>query len=153
MTSGSGLSAQVPASLVASAGSASISVVTDDGVSSNSLPFTIAPAASISGLNPSSANAGGPAFTLSVTGANFAQGAQVMWNGQSLPTTSGSATQLSAQVPAGLIAAVGTAIVTVQSTGGATSNGLPFSIVLPPRPTSASPPRPARPPARTSPSR
>jgi hypothetical protein len=83
-------------------------------------------------LNPSTATAGGPAFTLTVTRANFAPTAEVLWNGQPLPTASGSATQLTAQVAANLIAAVGTATVTVRSPGGATTSGLPFSIVLPP---------------------
>jgi hypothetical protein len=129
--SSSSLSAQVPAALVAAAGTASVTVVTEDGVSSNALTFTIAPAVSISGLNPATANAGSPAFTLTVAGANFSQGAQVVWNGQPLPTTFVGAAQLTAQVAASLVAAVGTANVAVTS-GGVTTSSLPFRIVLPP---------------------
>lgn len=120
------VSAQVPAALVAATGTASITVVTEDGVASNALTFTITAPVSITALSPSSANAGSAAFTLTVTGSNFTQGAQVMWNGQALPTTFVSATQLTAQVAASLVSAVGTASVSV---GG--SNALTFTIVLP----------------------
>jgi hypothetical protein len=64
---------------------------------------------------------------LTVAGTNFPQGAQVTWNGQALPTTFVSPTQLTAQVAASLIAAVGTASVAV-----GTASALTFTIVLPP---------------------
>jgi len=59
---------------------------------------------SISGLMPASARAGGPAFTLTVNGANFESGATVNWGATALPTTFVSATQLTASVAAGQIA-------------------------------------------------
>lgn len=128
-TSGSGpLTAQVPATLIATAGTASVTVVTADGVTSNALPFTIGPAATITALNPSTANVGSAAFTLTVTGQNLAQGATVNWNGQGLSTTFVSSTTLTAQVPANLLGAASTANVTVTNATGS----LPFKIVLPP---------------------
>jgi hypothetical protein len=70
----------------------------------------------ISTLVPVAAVAGGPAFVLTVNGTNFnANGPIVRWNGGDLPTTFVSATQLNANVPANLIAQVGTASVTVLS--------------------------------------
>ena len=67
----------------------------------------------LSALAPSSAQAGGPAFTLTVTGANFASGATVRWNGNSRTTTFVSASQVTATIPAADIAGAGTAQVTV----------------------------------------
>jgi hypothetical protein len=130
-TSGSGptqLTAQVPASLIATAATASITVVSFDGVVSNALPFTIGPPATITSLSPSTANVGAAAFTLTVTGTNLQQGATVNWNGQGLTTSFVSPTTLTAQVPANLLGSVSTANVTVS---GATGT-LPFRVVLPP---------------------
>jgi hypothetical protein len=84
-------------------------------------------------LSPSSATAGGAAFTLTVTGTNFVPGSKVNWNGTGLTTTYGSGTKLTASVPASDIATAGTALVTVVNTspGGGTSSGLTFTINQP----------------------
>ncbi|MBI4481706.1 MAG: IPT/TIG domain-containing protein, partial [Acidobacteria bacterium] len=84
----------------------------------------------ISSLNPSSATAGGSAFTLAVAGTNFVSGSVVRWNGQNRTTTFVSATQVNAAIPASDIAAAGTASVTVfnPAPGGGTSNALTFTI-------------------------
>ena len=79
-------------------------------------------------LSPSSASAGGPAFTLTTTGTNFVSGSVVRWNGANRTTTFVSATQLTAAIPATDIAAAGTAQVTVLNPGGAVSNSLTFTI-------------------------
>jgi hypothetical protein len=63
-----------------------------------------------------------------VNGTGFALGAVVMWNGTALSTSFGSATQLTASVPAALIASAGVATVTVVDPGGATSGGVGFPI-------------------------
>ncbi len=81
----------------------------------------------ISSLSPTSATAGGPAFTLTVNGINFTAGSVTRWNGTSLPTTFVNSTQLRASVSASLIASAGTAAVTVSS-GGQTSNSVSFPI-------------------------
>jgi hypothetical protein len=132
-TSGNQLSAFVPASLIASAGTASVLVVNPGGAASNTLIFTInastTPGPTLSSLSPSSAAAGGPAFTLTVNGSGFLNGALVWWNGASLPTSSsGSGTQLTATVPASFITSAGTANITVVNPNGPASNALTFSI-------------------------
>nr|WP_241696176.1 IPT/TIG domain-containing protein [Solimonas terrae] len=75
-----------------------------------SLPydFTVLPAPSVSGISPATAYAGGPAFRLTVNGANFASNSQVTWNGQSRLTTYVSSSQVTAEIGANDIAASGT---------------------------------------------
>lgn len=84
----------------------------------------------ISSISPSSAQAGGAAFTLTVNGSSFVNGATVNWNGSSRATTFVSGTQLTASILAGDIAAPGTVNVTVTNPapGGGTSNALQFTI-------------------------
>jgi hypothetical protein len=126
------ITASVPASLMATAGQASITVVTTDSVSSNALTFTVNPAPAITALGPSSASLGGAAFNLTVTGTSLTSGSVVKWNGQNLNTTFVSSTQLTAQVPAGLLASAGNATVGVTTADGVSSNTLRFTINLPP---------------------
>jgi hypothetical protein len=83
---------------------------------------------SISVISPSSATALGPAFMLTVNGTGFLTGCTVQWNGSALPTTFVNATQLTASVPAALIASQGSASVTVACPGGPVSS-LPCSRV------------------------
>jgi uncharacterized protein (TIGR03437 family) len=130
--SASRLTALVSAALIAATGTARITVVNDGPVSSNQLPLYISstPAASLASLSPNSAAPGGTAFTLTLAGAGFAATSTVQWNGAPLVTTFVSASQLTATVPAALIAAKGSATVTVLSDGGP-SNALTFTIALP----------------------
>ncbi len=81
----------------------------------------------ITSLSPSTAAAGGAGFTLIINGTGFIQGAAAQWNGASLTTTFVNATQVTAAVPASLIASAGTAIIKVITGGGAT-NGAPFTV-------------------------
>jgi hypothetical protein len=120
------LTAQVAASLIATAGTAAVTVV-ENGVTSASATFTIAAGAVITSLSPNAATAGGAAFTLTVNGTGFVSGAVVQWNGTALSTTFVSATQLAAQVAASLIATAGTATVTVVE-NGVTSASATFTI-------------------------
>jgi hypothetical protein len=92
----------------------------------------------ITSLSPGTAIAGAAGFTLTVTGTNCVSGATVNWNGNALPTTYKSATQLTATVAAGLIASSGTASVTVTNVSG-TSSGSTFTIYGLPAITSLSP--------------
>ena len=100
------------------------------GAVSNALTFTITGASTptLTTLSPSSAVAGGPAFSLTVNGSNFVSGSVVRWNGANRPTTFVSATQLTAALTAADIAAAGSASLTVQNPGGAVSNALTFTI-------------------------
>ncbi len=134
------LTALITAADLAVAGTAQVTAFNPGagGGASNPQIFTItqpAPAApTLTSLNPNSANAGGPAFTLTLTGSNFVNASVARWNGSNRPTTIVSATQLSAQIPASDIANAGTAAVTVfnppnaTGAGGGTSNALTFTI-------------------------
>lgn len=88
------------------------------------------PVPTISGLNPSSATAGGAGFTLTVSGSNFVSGATVNWNGSARTTTFVGATQLTANISAADIATAGTASVSVVNPqpGGGASNAVQFTI-------------------------
>ncbi|HEY2994770.1 MAG TPA: PA14 domain-containing protein [Methylomirabilota bacterium] len=82
----------------------------------------------ITTLTPSTANAGGPAFTLTVDGSGFVPGFTVLWNGAARPTTFVSGTRLTAAIPASDIASAGSVPVTVLDTAGQTSNALTFTV-------------------------
>jgi hypothetical protein len=86
----------------------------------------------ISSLSPASTtNVGGGSFTLSVSGANFVNGATVRWNGSDRPTTFISSTQLQASISSTDIEQAGTAQVTVfnpANAGGGASSPATFAI-------------------------
>ncbi|MDD1660530.1 MAG: lectin like domain-containing protein, partial [Methanomicrobiales archaeon] len=132
------VTASIPASDIATAGTAQVTVFnpTPGGGSSNSLTFTINPASNpvpaITILSPSSATAGGPAFTLTVTGTGFVPSSSIRWNGAARTTTYISSTQLTAAILASDIATQGTASVTVfnPTPGGGTSAAKTFTITL-----------------------
>jgi uncharacterized protein (TIGR03437 family) len=120
------LTAVVPGSLTANPGTAAITVF--NNVLSNSVAFTIAPpGGSIGAISPNQATAGAPAFTLTVTGSGFATGSLVQWSGSTLATTFVSANQLTAAVPASLLAGPGSATVAV-ATAGQVSPSVTFTI-------------------------
>jgi len=86
----------------------------------------------LTSLNPNSTAAGGPAFTITLSGSNFSSGALVLWNSFPLATTFASATQLTASVPANLITSPGISIVQVRNPDGSLSSSFPFSITAAP---------------------
>jgi hypothetical protein len=139
------VTASVPAGHIATARTASVTVVnsTPGGGRSNNLIFHVDnPLPNANSLSPTTAMAGGAAFTLTVTGTDFVSGSIVNWNGTGLTTTYLSGTKVTASVPASDIATVGTASVTVinPTPGGGTSSALTFSINNPlPKATSLSP--------------
>ena len=129
------LTASVTVGLIAASGTANITVVNPGGAASNTLTFTInAPTPVITGLSPSAATAGGPQFTLTVNGSGFLPGSLVLWNGLPQTTSYVSGSQLTASIPAGLIAVQGTAKITA-SGPGVTSNTLTFTINPPTAPS------------------
>jgi hypothetical protein len=97
--------------------------VTPSGSSAPATPTTTS-------ISPSSATAGGNAFTLTVNGTNFISGqSTVTWNGSNRTTTFVSATQLTADISAADIATAGSASVGVTTTGAAAvSNTQTFTI-------------------------
>jgi hypothetical protein len=74
--------------------------------------------------------AGGPSFTLQLTGSGFDPGAVVYWNDVDLATVYVSGTRLDATVPAALIARAGTTYLSVYNatTGDVFSNTLIFKV-------------------------
>ncbi|MBA3947370.1 MAG: hypothetical protein H0X37_22780 [Herpetosiphonaceae bacterium] len=129
------LTASITAADIATAGTATVTVTNPSpgGGTSNGLPFQVAPPnpiPTIKTLNPASASAGGPSFTLTVNGTNFVNGSIVQWNGSARTTQFVGKLKLTATIPAADIATAGTATVTVlnPTPGGGTSNGVPFQI-------------------------
>jgi hypothetical protein len=88
----------------------------------------------VQAISPLSAERGGPAFTLSVVGANFADGSIVQWNGTHLPTHFVNSQLLTAKVPADALATSGDDAVSVFIPGAGVSNSLTFTVpcVIPP---------------------
>ncbi len=80
---------------------------------------------------PVTVAAGGPAFTLSLSGTGFAANAVVYWNGLPRETTTISSSMISASIFAGDISAAGTAQITVVNPqpGGGTSAAVNLNIV------------------------
>jgi len=140
-----GITATVPASLVAKPGTAFVQTLSPHSGAgmnglSNTLAFIINPAGNplpaVSSISPSCTVAGGAAFTLTVTGSNFlptsdpSGGSQVLWGAGGTQTmlTVGTitATQIQAAVSNTLIAKAGTANVSVfnpPAPGSGTGNG------------------------------
>ncbi len=139
------LSAAIAASDVASAGTASVTVMSPGpgGGTSSAATFTINnPLPSVSSLSPSSVTAGASAFTLTVNGSNFVATSTVQWNGSARTTTYVNSGEITAAISAADVAVFGTVSVTVMNPapGGGTSAGMTFTIANPvPAATSLSP--------------
>jgi len=139
------VTASITAADLANAGTATITVfnAAPGGGTSNGQTFTINnPVPTAISISPSSATAGGAAFTLTVNGSSFNSSSVVRWNGTSRTTTFVSSSQLTASITAADIASAGTASVTVfnPAPGGGTSSGLTFTINNPlPTTTTLSP--------------
>ena len=124
--------ATIPAADIATAGTVNVTVTNPaGGGTSNAQTFTINnPAPTATSLSPTSATAGGAAFTLTVNGIGFVSASVVKFNGAAKSTTFVTATQLSAAITAADIATAGTATVTVTNPapGGGPSGNLSFTI-------------------------
>ena len=133
------LTASIPASHLATAGTAAVTVFnpTPGGGTSGAVSFPVNnPIPVLSGISPTSAQAGGPAFTLTVTGSGFVPFSKVRWKGVDRTTHYVSATSLTADIPAADIAAAGSATVTVSNPapGGGSSYTRTFTITQPTNP-------------------
>jgi hypothetical protein len=133
--------ASVPASPLAAAPADSVTAASAGGLSSQAALDVTPPSPVITSLSPASAAAGGAAFTLTINGTNFTSIATVSWGSASLATAYVSATQLTAVVPASLIAAAGTASVTVNTVSGSSASATftinpPLPIITSMSPTS-----------------
>ncbi len=97
-------------------------------------------AATITGISPTSVQAGAVATSIDVTGSNFVSGSVVTFNGSDLPTTYNSATSLSAIIPASSLTDGETAGIAVVNPGESASAPAAFAVDSPtPVLTSVSP--------------
>jgi trimeric autotransporter adhesin len=88
------------------------------------------PVPAIVSLSPSSATAGGAAFTLTINGNSFLASSSVQWNGSPVATTYSTSSQLQAQITAADISNSGSAAVSVinPAPGGGNSGSAEFTI-------------------------
>jgi hypothetical protein len=104
---------------------------TPGGGTSSPISFCVNnPQPALTSISPTSTTAPGASFPLTLTGTNFIPSSSVKWNGSSLATTYGSATQLTASVPASDLLTAGTASLTVfnPTPGGGSSAPKTFTI-------------------------
>ncbi|MFY9271034.1 MAG: IPT/TIG domain-containing protein, partial [Candidatus Manganitrophaceae bacterium] len=130
------LKVDLPPQALAQTGFVEVSVVhpSPGGGVSNSLTFTIRnPAPLLTSLSPASAPAGSGGVTLTLSGANFLPTSQIFFNNQPISTTFIGATQLTASLPAAMLATPGVypVRVTHPPPGGGTSNPLDFQVIGP----------------------
>lgn len=98
------------------------------GADSNSVDFTVAAGGpTLSSLSPNSVMAGSAGFDLTLSGANFQQGATVLFGSTSLTPRSVSASTIVVAVPANLIGSAGTVGVRVRQ-GSIDSNTATFTV-------------------------
>lgn len=93
-------------------------------------PVPTAQTPAIASLNPGSASAGGPAFSITVNGSNFIATSTVKLNASARTTTFISPTQLAAAINAADIVSAGTSIITVDNgvANGGSSAGSTFFV-------------------------
>lgn len=135
------IAAAIPVTDIAVPGTASITVTNPSngvpgGGTSNPITLTIAPATSpspfaVSSISPTSASAGGPAFTLTVNGSGFVPASQVTFNLINVATTFVSSSQLTASIPASAIAIAGNPYVIVRNPDGFASVQISFVVINP----------------------
>jgi azurin len=117
-------------------------VVSNKGGSTTSAAATLTVLApTITSINPATVNAGSNAFTLTVTGGNFVNGAVVRWNGAERPTKFVNSTTLTAAISAGDVDDAKSVSITLRSPGGDDSNAKTLKITLPPAPVITAAPR------------
>ena len=124
------LEADVPAALLASAGSVPVTVQNPAlaGGTSNALVFTVLGAPTLAAIAPPSAAADGQPKALSLTGQNFVPGATVLFGATVLSATVQSSTSIAITVPGVLTGTPGTVQVSVVNPSGLASNSLPFTL-------------------------
>lgn len=125
------LQAQVIASLLVTPQPVNVQVRNPQNPDSLSASFVVeVPTPSVTTLTPATIQAGASKFTLTITGSNFVNGAQALWNSAALSTTLVSNTELRAEVPAALVQQVSDISVAVANPlpGRYSSNAVAFTI-------------------------
>lgn len=82
----------------------------------------------LTSINPATVAAGTAQFTLTATGTNYTSGTQILWDGVAQTTTVASNTQLTATIPASLIATPGSVSIRVMKADTTTSEPLTLTI-------------------------
>ena len=96
-------------------------------------------APTMTGISPSSGKLGDAATTITVNGQGLVRGAVVRWNGTALSTTWVSLNQVTAVIPASLLAATGTGTITVVDPNNiAVAGSQTFTVTASPATASAS---------------
>jgi hypothetical protein len=130
--SGTKLTASITSADILKAGAIPITVINpDQGGVSEAATFTVNnPVPTLSKSEPSTLRAGDPAFTMTVTGANFVDTSKVQWNGGERETSFVSPTQLKASISTDDLAKPGAIKITVfnPAPGGGTSAAFNFTI-------------------------
>jgi RHS repeat-associated protein len=127
------LNVTIPASSIANAGSFPVTVSNPGpgGGTSGSLSFTVNnPVPLASTLSPVSIIAGSGTFALTVNGSNFVSTSTLNFSGQAISPSFVTSSQITATIPASLIAQAGTRPVTVNNPapGGGTTAVLTFTV-------------------------
>ncbi|MBX3187264.1 MAG: hypothetical protein KF819_09620 [Labilithrix sp.] len=130
-TSGSALSATIPASAFIDAGRVGVTV--SNGVDVVSLPTSFEvrnPAPQATTLSPRTATAGAAAMTVTLDGSGFTRTSEIVAAGTPLVTTFVGATRLQATLPANLLTTARTLTVSARTPGpgGGTSGGQSFTV-------------------------
>ncbi len=130
------LTAVVPASMLSSTGALSLTVANPAPGGGANAPTSFMvnnPAPSVSALSPSAVVFGAPATSVTVSGSGFVASSVVYAGTTPLATTFVGATQLTAIVPASMLASVGSLSVTVANPapGGGASAPVPFNVGYP----------------------
>jgi hypothetical protein len=123
--------AVVPGALVASTGTAVISVTNPDSQVSNQVTLHIVnPVPTLSSISPATLDAGGPDVTITLSGNGYVAGSVVYWNQVPLTTTYLSLKKLTAVLPSAQThgAAVSQVTVVNPTPGGGTSAAQSFTV-------------------------
>jgi adhesin/invasin len=134
------LLASVPGSLLVNPGVVPVTVTNPSGMVASPMTFTVIPSTPVASLvSPSSVTEGVAGFVLTVQGAYFTPTSTVLWNNGELATTFASTAQMTAVVPANLVAAAGNVSIAVSNPGRLVSKALSFVITAAPAPVMALP--------------
>ncbi|MCK6551339.1 IPT/TIG domain-containing protein, partial [Myxococcota bacterium] len=131
--SSTALSAVVPESSLATAGSVELTVANPEPSAGPSAPLSLAiinPRPTLAGITPTTLTSGPNDATITVTGSAFAPGATVTAGGVALVTTWTTATTLTAVVPAALLAAPGSLTLTVANPAPSEGVSAPLTVAV-----------------------
>jgi hypothetical protein len=106
------------------------SFVNSSGVQDTAAGTPLNPVPTLTAITPVTAAVGSSGLALTITGRDFVGQTTVYWNGNAIPTTVISSTQLSAQVPASDLSTANLATITASNSGTLlpSSNSMSFAV-------------------------